>query len=238
MNFKKWQVYIWLMLVSIVICISSIFISECTVIFTIISGVSGGAFASTIVALLIDWQNTRENNKKKEYLQKIILYPMKTTMHTMIFNFGRLACELDNNISKDDQKEWDDWAKILQDKLAECNDAFSLQRAFVSLDASLNNYCNRMHEFRSCKFKLIYNELIKTSEYYALAEVEYFANVMRNSIATRTQLEVANQAFPNLINAIRENKNELLEFINLDDLQMTGFSFAEHLNNTDNRTWI
>ena len=88
MNFKKWQVYIWLMLVSIVICISSIFISECTVIFTIISGVSGGAFASTIVALLIDWQNTRENNKKKEYLQKIILYPMKTTMHTMIFNLA------------------------------------------------------------------------------------------------------------------------------------------------------
>ena len=238
MNFKKWQVYIWLLLVSVIICVSSIFISKCTVIFTIVSGVSGGAFASTLVAWLIDWQNTRESKKKKEYLQRTILHPMKTSMHTLIFNFGRLSCDLDNNISKEETKKWDDWAKILQVKLGESNDAFSLQRTLVSLDATLNNYCNRVQELRSCKFELIYNELIKTSEYYALAEVEYFANVMRNSIATRTQFEVANLAFPNLINAIQENKTELIEFIDLDDLKITGFSFAEHLNNTNNRTWI
>ena len=238
MNFKKWQVYIWLLLVSVIICVSSIFISKCTVIFTIVSGVSGGAFASTLVAWLIDWQNTRESKKKKEYLQRTILQPMNTSMHTLIFNFGRLSCDLDNNISKEETKKWDDWAKILQVKLGESNDAFSLQRTLVSLDATLNNYCNRVQELRSCKFELIYNELIKTSEYYALAEVEYFANVMRVSIATRTQLEVANQAFPNLINAIQENKTELIEFIDLDDLKITGFSFAEHLNNTNNRTWI
>ena len=81
-------------------------------------------------------------------------------------------------------------------------------------------------------------ELVKTSEYYALAEVEYYANVMRNAIATRTQLEVANQALPNLINAIQKNKNEIVRFIDLDDLQITGVSFAQHINNTDNRTWI
>ena len=76
MNFKKWQVYIWMFLVSVIICVSSIFISKCTVIFTIVSGVSGGAFASTLVAWLIDWQNTRESKKKKEYLQRTILHPM------------------------------------------------------------------------------------------------------------------------------------------------------------------
>jgi hypothetical protein len=91
---------------------------------------------------------------------------------------------------------------------------------------------------RSCKFELIYNELVKTSEYYALAEVEYYANVMRNAIATRTQLEVANQALPNLVDAIQQNKTELIRFIDLDSLQITGKSFADHINNTNNRTWI
>ena len=61
-------------------------------------------------------------------------------MHTLIFNFGRLSCDLDNNISKEETKKWDDWAKILQVKLGESNDAFSLQRTLVSLDATLNNY--------------------------------------------------------------------------------------------------
>lgn len=238
MKFKKWQVYIWLLLTSIVICVFSTLVSENTVLFAIISGISGGAFASTLVAWLIDWQNARESKKKKTSLQKTILHPMKTTMSAMILNFGRLACELDNTISKTEPKQWNEWAKIVQIKLAECKDPFYSQKTLVSLDAILNNYCNRMMELRSCKFELIYNELVKTSEYYALAEVEYYANVMRNAIATRTQLEVANQALPNLVDAIQQNRTELIRFIDLDSLQITGKSFAGHINNTNNRTWI
>ena len=160
---------------------------------------------------------------------------MKTTIYAMLLNFGKLSCELDTTISKTVPKQWDEWAEILQVNLAECNEPFCQQKAVVSLDATMSN---RMQELRSCKFELIYNELVKTSEYYALAEVEYYANVMRNAIATRTQLEVANQALPNLINAIQKNKNEIVRFIDLDTLQITGTSFAEHINNTDNRTWI
>ena len=238
MKSRKWQVYIWLLLASIVICVSSILISEYTVLFTIVSGISGGAFASTLVAWLIDWQNARESKKKKAYLQKIILHPMKTTLSTMILNFGRLACELDNTISKTEPKQWDEWVQIVQIKLAECKDPLYSRKTLVSLDSILNNYCNRMMELRSCKFELIYNELVKTSQYYALAEVEYYANVMRNAIATRTQLEVANQALPNLVDAIQQNKTELIRFIDLDSLQITGKSFADHINNTNNRTWI
>ena len=238
MKFKKWQVYIWLLLTSIVICVSSTLVSENTVLFAIISGISGGAFASTFVAWLIDWQNARESKKKKTSLQKTILHPMKTTMSAMILNFGRLACELDNTISKTEPKQWDEWVQIVQIKLAECKDPFYSRKTLVSLDSILNNYCNRMMELRSCKFELIYNEVVKTSEYYALAEVEYYANVMRNAIATRTQLEVANQALPNLVDAIQQNKTELIRFIDLDSLQITGKSFADHINNTNNRTWI
>lgn len=238
MKSRKWQVYIWLLLASIVICVSSILISEYTVLFTIVSGISGGAFASTLVAWLIDWQNARESKKKKAYLQKIILHPMKTTLSTMILNFGRLACELDNTISKTEPKQWDEWAKVLQKKLAECSDPFYSQKTLVSLEATMGQYCNRMTELHSCKFELIYNELLKTSEYYALAEVEGFAKVMRSAIATRTQLEIANQALPNLIDALQQNKNELIRFIDLDNLQITGRSFSEHINSCNNKIWI
>lgn len=231
-------IYACLLLLFLAISLTSLWICMESPWFTLIAGLGCGGFASTLVAWLIDWQNARERKKKKENLQKTILHPMKTTIYAMLLNFGRLSCELDTTISKTVPKQWDEWAEILQVNLAECNEPFFLQKAVVSLDATMNNYCNRMQELRSCKFELIYNELVKTSEYYALAEVEYYANVMRNAIATRTQLEVANQALPNLINAIQKNKNEIVRFIDLDTLQITGTSFAEHINNTDNRTWI
>jgi len=230
--------YACLLLSFLAISLTSPLISMESPWFTLITGLGCGGFASTLVAWLIDWQNEKECKKKKENLQKNILYPMKTTIHAMILNFGRLSCELDTTISKTVSKQWNEWAEILQVNLAECNDPFGLQKTIVSLDATMNNYCNRMQELRSCKFELIYNELVKTSEYYALAEIEYYANMMRNTTATRTQLEVANQALPNLIDAIQKNKNEIIRFIDLDDLQITGASFAEHIKNTDNRTWI
>ena len=121
-------IYACLLLLFFAISLTSLWICMESPWFTLIAGLGCGGFASTLVAWLIDWQNARERKKKKENLQKTILHPMKTTIYAMLLNFGRLSCELDTTISKTVPKHWDEWAKILQVNLAECNEPFVCKR--------------------------------------------------------------------------------------------------------------
>ncbi len=197
----NWILYLVLGFLSIVIIALSLRVKECTEWFTIASGIGCGAFASVLIAFLIEVSNVSQTNLKSRAV-------FESYFAKLYFSFSQLlsslviACDKEkrNNVG---ELFWFDWLERLIEEQVE-NTKPSAKEFLIE---KLQDTQNELTNVEESKLLLLGQDLIEDMEFIALTNIKVDLSVIENELnSSNANWKIIKSIIPELKEHIEESK--------------------------------
>lgn len=174
----NWILYLILGILSIGVIAASLLVRNCTEAFTIVSGIGCGAFASVIIACLIELANVSQKNQKN-----IAIF--ESCFGKLYFSFAQLLSSLTIACDKEKRKNvgelhWFDWIE----KIIEEQGAHPTPTVGNFLIGKLKDAEKELEKVEENKLLLLGQDLIDDAEIIALMEIKLDLSVIENELST------------------------------------------------------
>lgn len=156
--------------------------TKITLMTSAIISVFGGGFASVLIAWLIEKSAREKEEKEKEIMRKNIMSPTYKTIKVAFLNFSRLSRILNQNIDENYKNNAVSWLQIFSKEVNLLESIDRKDKVFISLLSVCNNLNNRIEEVRRNRIQLLLYDMITNEEYYALCELQFFWNKIRDAL--------------------------------------------------------
>ena len=128
------KLYIYLLIASLVIVILSLLIPHSSALFSIVTGIGCGGFASVIVAWLIDEAKCKQERRKTETNRDSIFYQLELLFESGVQVFAYQCAATDQSVNERSERTWNEWI----------DSAFS---SSIDSDEALKIFCSAFRSF-------------------------------------------------------------------------------------------
>lgn len=197
----NWVIYLILDLVSLGIVFFSLLIAENLKYFTIVSGIGCGAFASVMVALLIEIFNVSQKNKRNHFI-------FESYFSKLYFNFACLLSSFEIVCDKEKKENtskqcWFNWLeRIIEEQLS--NNSPSKSKHIIEILQKTEDEFIRIEE---SKLQLLNIDIIEDMEFVSLKNIQLDLLTIKNELKRdETDWAIIKMVIPELKENIEKSK--------------------------------
>lgn len=171
----NWILYLGLMLLSVGIIFGSLAVKKCNEWFTIISGIGCGAFASVIIALLIEIVNIARKNQNNIPIFESCFGKYYFNFSQLLLSFA-IACDKDNKTNVDKQC-WFDWLERLARE--QISNPTAVNRFIVD---KINDIKKEFEKVKESELVLLGLDVIEDTEIILLNEIQLDLSIIEDEL--------------------------------------------------------
>ncbi len=197
----NWILYLFLGILSIGIISLSLLVKTSTELFTIISGIGCGAFASVIIAFLIELVNVFNKNRKNISIFESYFCNLYFSFVQLLSSF-KIACNKENRENVG-ELFWFEWLE----KMAEEQSVASVASLKEFLIGKLEDAEKQFIKIEENKLLLLGQDLLEDTEIISLMEIKLDLSVIKEELkVSKTNWENIKLIIPELKEHIGQSK--------------------------------
>lgn len=173
----NWLLYLILGALSIGIIATSLLVKDCTEWFTILSGIGCGAFASVVVAYLIELVNVSLNKQHNISVFEIFFGNLYFSFSLLLSSLV-IACDKEKRENVD-ELYWFDWLE----RIAEEQSANPISSVKSFLTDKLKKVEKEFDKIEENKLMLLGQDLIEDTEIIALMEIKLDLFIIKSELS-------------------------------------------------------